>query len=144
MVPVPTAVTLKDCEPPKQTDASTGCAVIAVAGVTVIVIALELAVADELKQDDGKLDVMERLTTSLLVRPNVVYVAPVPTVTPFNFQAYVGDEPILRPDSTENVTLVPAHIVVLVDCVMLTLGATGAPVMTTGVLVAVGVNKQFA
>ena len=51
---------------------------------------------------------------------------------------------MLRPESTENVTLVPAQIVVLVDCVMLTLGATGAPVMTIGVLVAVGVNKQFA
>ena len=99
--------------------------------------AFELAVAAVLKQDDGKLDVMESVTTSLFVSTVVVYVAPEPTVTPFNFQAYVGAEPILRPESTEKVTEVPSQIVVLVDCVMLTLGETGAPVMTIGVLIAV-------
>ena len=72
MVPVPTAVTLKDCEPPKQTDASAGCAVIAVTGVTDMVMAFELAVAAALKHEDGKLEVMESVTTSLFARPVVV------------------------------------------------------------------------
>ena len=72
MVPVPTAETLKDCEPPKQTEASAGCAVIAVAGVTAMVMAFEVAVAEPFKQLEGKLDVMESVTTSLFVSPVVV------------------------------------------------------------------------
>jgi hypothetical protein len=51
---------------------------------------------------------------------------------------------MLRPLKTLKVTDVPAQMVVLVDCVIVTLGVTGAPVIVIGVLVAVDVNKQLA
>mgnify|MGYP007065536133 CR=1 FL=1 len=113
MVPVPIAEPIKFCAPPKQTFAFEGWDVIAVTGVTVMVIPAAFAAAiPPVKQLLGKLDVIVKDTTALFAKVVVVYVAAVPTVVPFTFQSYVGVAPMFKALATLNVTNEFAQIVV--------------------------------
>ena len=89
--------------------------VIAVTGVTVIVIPAEVAFATPLvKQLLGKLEVIVKVTISLFAKVVVVKVAEVPIVVPFTFQAYVGVAPMFKAFATLKVTDELAQMVVFV------------------------------